>query len=391
MILRGRWVLPIDGEPQANAEVVVENGRITEIRPATGDIPPHVVTPGLINAHAHLQYGPSFADLADGRRPFAEWIAEMIRRRATTSDDGWRRETAASWAAARAAGTTAVADVVSDTAALDVDVPGIRFVESVGVHSADWPSERLRLEAALARQANAAPAPHTLYTLGTDVVRGIAELGRREGRRLHVHLAETSDETEFVRSGAGPLATLPFSADLELVREGGAGMSPASYLDDLTGLGADVHVAHGVHLDAADRELLKKAGTSVALCARSNSLLQAGDPPIAAHLDEGNPFCVGTDSLASSPSLDLLDELRALGALARRQGYDDDDLARRLLEAATVGGAAALGAAGAGVLTPGALADVAVFAVDDPEGDPYASVVRSGRCVRTLLHRDPAP
>jgi cytosine/adenosine deaminase-related metal-dependent hydrolase len=230
------------------------------------------------------------------------------------------------------------------------------------------------------------------------VVRGIGELGRADGRRLHVHLAETADEARFVRTGSGPLAELPFSRRMELVRDGGVGISPAAQLDAVLGLGPDLHVAHGVHLDADDRALLRGAGTSVALCARSNALLQAGPPPIAAHLAEGNPFCVGTDSLASSPSLDLLDELRALAALARRQGYEQGDLARRLVEAATVGGARALGRDDSGVLRAGTVADVAVFDVGGDVGgdagggtdehataDPYAEVIRTGRCLLTLV------
>ncbi len=387
MIIRGRWVLPIDSEPVRDAEVVVEGDRIVAVRPATGEVPPHVVTPGLINAHAHLQYGPGFADLADGLRPFSEWIAEMIRRRAATTDEGWRAEAAASWELARSTGTTAVADVVSDTAALDVHVPGVRFVEAVGVPSEGWPAERARLVAELERHPTAAPAPHTLYTLGTEVVRGIGELGRSAGRRIHVHLAETADEATYVRTGGGPLSTLPFSNLMELVRDGGAGVSPAVHLDALLGLGDDVHVAHGVHLDADDRALLAASGTAVALCARSNRILQAGAPPIRAHLEEGNPICIGTDSLASSPSLDLLDEMRALGGLAREQGYAGHELARLLLEAATTGGARAIGREG-GVLREGALADVAVFAVDDSaerSTDPYQAVLRSGRCVRTVV------
>lgn len=367
--------------------MVVEGDRIVEVRPATGEVPPHVVTPGLVNAHAHLQYGPSFADLATGHRPFADWIGEMIRRRAATTDEGWRTEAKASWALARAAGTTAVSDVVSDTAALAVDVPGVRFVESVGVASDDWPAERDRLTDAMRGHPGSAPAPHTLYTLGTEVVRGIGELARGTGRRVHVHLAETADEGVFVRDGAGPLAELPFSARMELVRTGGVGVSPAAHLDQLLGLGPDLHVAHGVHLDADDRSLLRGAGTAVALCVRSNGVLQAGEPPLAAHLEEGNPFCVGTDSLASSPSLDLLDELRALTELAARQHYDRPDLARRLVEAATIGGARAIGQDDGGVLTVGTVADLAVFEVDDgaDDEDPYAALIRSGRCLLTLV------
>jgi cytosine/adenosine deaminase-related metal-dependent hydrolase len=388
VIIRGRWVLPIDSEPLRDAEVVIQGDRIVEVRPATGEVPPHVVIPGLVNAHAHLQYGPGFADLADGRRPFAEWIGEMIRRRAATTDEGWRREAQASWDLARGSGTTAVSDVVSDTAALDVDVPGVRFVESVGVASEDWPAERERLATALAAHADAAPAPHTLYTLGTGVVRGIGELARSERRRLHVHLAETADEAEFVRTGGGPLAQLPFSRRMELVGEGGAGVSPAAYLDRLLGLDADVHVAHGVHLDADDRALLRRSGVPVALCSRSNAILQAGQPPVAAHLTEGNPICIGTDSLASAPSLDLLDEVRALARLARSQGYTADDLTRRLVEAATLGGARAIGS-DAGRLSAGGRADVAVFDVSDPDdhpdGDPYEQLLRSGRCRQTVV------
>ena len=385
MIIRGRWVLPIDSEPVRDAEVVVEGDRIVEVRRATGEVPPHIVTPGLVNAHAHLQYGPGFADLADGTRPFAEWIAEMIRRRAATTDEGWRREAQASWDLARRTGTTAVSDVVSDTAALDVDVPGVRFV-GVGRR----PQRGLAGRTAAAgrsprapRRCRAGPA-HALHARAPRSSAASASSPASDGRRLHVHLAETADEAEFVRTGTGPLAALPFSRLMELVRDGGAGLSPAAYLDRLVDLGPDVHVAHGVHLDADDRALLKRNDTAVALCSRSNRILQAGQPPIAAHLAEGNPICIGTDSLASTPSLDLLDELRALAALARSQGYDSDDLNQRLLDAATRGGARAIGL-DAGVLSPGRRADVAVFEVDSLDADPHEALLRTGRCVRTVV------
>jgi cytosine/adenosine deaminase-related metal-dependent hydrolase len=136
---------------------------------------------------------------------------------------------------------------------------------------------------------------------------------------------------------------------------------------------------------------------------RSNRILQAGEPPIADYLAEDSPFAIGTDSLASSPSLDLLEEAAALRDLARTQGYQAADLDRRIVEAATLGGAAAMGLTDVGRLEEGARADLAVFALPDGMAlrgmtDAYsalldAAAAKSHRCVATVLggtivHRD---
>ncbi len=154
----------------------------------------------------------------------------------------------------------------------------------------------------------------------------------------------------------------------------------------LGALGPDSHVAHGVQCDAADRALLREHGTTVALCPRSNATLGVGEAPVAAYRAEGNPVAVGTDSLSSAPSLDLLADLAALREIAARQGSPEPGLDRWLVEAATVGGARAMGLDDIGVLRPGARADLAAFDLD-PAADPYAELVRhgAGRCIGTVL------
>ena len=274
-------------------------------------------------------------------------------------------------------------------AAADAGLAGISYVESVGVDAARWPAERARLESVLA----AAPpgrtvgiSPHTPYTLGTGVLAELSRFARERGLRLHPHLGESADEDEFVRRGTGPLAvgSRRMGRDLELVGVG-FGASPTAYLNSVGCLGPDVHVAHGVHLDAADRALLRQRGTAVALCVRSNVTLGIGHPPVAAYLAEGSPVAVGTDSLASVGSLDLLDELRALRDLALAQGVAADGLPERLLRLATRGGAAAMGLADVGRLVPGARADLAGFSVSGSPADPFTALVESGRCVLTVV------
>lgn len=152
------------------------------------------------------------------------------------------------------------------------------------------------------------------------------------------------------------------------------------------------------HTIYSDRQVLRERGTAVALCTRSNAVLGVGPAPVADYLAEGSSLALGTDSLASSPDLDLLAEARATRDLARQQGAAAVGLAETLMRAATVGGAAAMGLVGAaghgaGTLVPGGRADLSVFDVPT-SGDPYAALVEhgAGRCTATvvagrLLHR----
>lgn len=410
---RAPVVLPVCADPVPAGAVAVRDGLIDWVGPAAayrGDAErthdwPGVLAPGLVNAHAHLQY-TDFADLATGDLPFPEWIGRLARRRAEFTDQQWRDSVTRGVAAMLRSGTTCVADVVSDPAALaplaHSGLTGIAYVEAVGADDARWAGQRRVLLVSTVDSAVAgAPdhlavgvSPHTPYTLGTAVYADCVAVARQRGLRLHPHLAETAAEAEFVLTGTGPFAEFGVGVgwQLELVRDGGCGLTPAAYLDGLGALGADVHVAHGVHLDATDRALLRERGTAVALCARSNAVLGAGEPPVAAFRAEGSPVAVGTDSLASTPSLDLLDELAALRRIALRQGSPAAGLDRWLVEAATAGGARALGldgadrARGVGGLRAGARADLAAF--DVPVGpDPYTALVDhgAGRCVGTVL------
>ncbi|MBA3368226.1 MAG: amidohydrolase family protein, partial [Geodermatophilaceae bacterium] len=169
---------------------------------------------------------------------------------------------------------------------------------------------------------------------------------------------------------------------------GGSGRTPIAELDSVGLLGADSHIAHGVHADAADRALLRERGTAVALCPRSNERLDCGQAPVAAYRAEGNAVGIGTDSLSSSPSLDLLEEVRAVRALALSQGSTEGGLDRWLVEAMTLGGAIALGRNDIGRLEPGCRADLTV--VDVAADDPYAAIVADGvgRCLATLVAGD---
>jgi cytosine/adenosine deaminase-related metal-dependent hydrolase len=396
-------VLPMVTEAIPDAAVLVDGPNIAAIGPRTEIVAAYpdarvrahrgILTPGLVNAHAHLQY-TDFDDLASTGKPFPEWIAMVTARRSTFDDAAWQSSARRGIHLALSSGTTAVADVVTDPAVLPTlarsGLAGTAYLEAVFIDAPAW-GERGRAYSDLLVHPGGPNAvgvsPHTLYTLGTSVFVELLELARTRGMRTHTHLAESMAESEYVLTGTGPFADFAAKFDMKFELIGaGTGVSPAQHVADLGGLGEDVHVAHGVHLDAADRLLLRNSGTYVALCVRSNAILKAGEPPVADYLTEGNLVAIGTDSLASSPSLDLLEEAAATREVALSQGYAADDLDRRLFEALTLGGAGAMGLADAGRLAVGARADFAVFDVPT-DGDPYRALLDqgAGSCTATVL------
>jgi len=396
--------LPITAPPVVDGALAVQDGKILGVGtraellgryPEAGHT--HwqgVLMPGLINAHTHLNYCHA-AHLYDNGKPFPEWIQDMPPIIAATTPEQWRASAEQGIAAMLASGTTAAADVVTGASALsaqhDAGMAGVSYFEVVLADSPRWAKIRPEFLATL----DAAPStgigisPHSPYTLDTAVLADLGDIARARGIRLHPHGAEQSDEVAFVADGTGMFADWATIGGLGLaLLDGGSGRTPIAELDSVRLLGADSHIAHGVHADAADRALLRDRGTAVALCPRSNQRLDCGQAPVAAYRAEGNVVGIGTDSLSSSPSLDLLDEVQAVRALAVSQGSAEDGLDRWLVEAMTLGGAAALGRNDIGRLEPGARADLAAF--DVPADDPYAAIVAegAGRCMATLVAGD---
>lgn len=409
-------VLPAVSEPISDGAVLLDGDRIAAVGPRSRLAAKHakarqyawsgVLTPGLVNAHAHLQY-TDFEELNSLDQPFPVWLGRMVAKRPTFTKAMWQKSTRRGLRLMLASGTTAVADIVTEPEALGPTaksgIAGISYLEAVFEDAQSWSdSGRARMLAAL----DSAPAgravgmsPHTPYTIATAVFVDCLAIARERGLRTHTHVAESEAEVRYVATGDGPFAAdmMRFGKAMELIRDGGSGLTPVGFLDKIGALGPDVHAAHCVHCDDTDREVLRSRSVYAALCVRSNRILQAGEPPIADYLAEGSPFAIGTDSLASSPSLDLLEEAATLRDLALVQGYAEPDLDRRIFEAATLGGAAAMGLSDVGRLEEGARADLAVFTVPTLDALAAASpaeiysalldaaAAKTHRCVATVL------
>ena len=403
-------VVPVVSPPIADGAVAVTDGTIAIVGRRADVVAAHpaaevvtwdgVLTPGLVNAHTHLQY-TSFD--AVGAAPFpayVHWAERFVREYSARAEEDWRATALGGVAAGLRAGTTCFADVVTDAPAMDAlvasDVAGVAYFEIIGVGEERWTAsveEQVRdvlTSAPRSTHARVGLSPHAPYSVSERVIRASCALARRLGLRIHTHLAEIDSEEELYRSGSGAWADRVrsrVSRPWPLLDDGGSGLGTVEYAERCDLLGPDSHVAHGVYLDPAGRRRLAETGTVVALCPRSNVTVGIDPPPVAAYLREGVPFAVGTDSLGSNRSLDLMDDVAALRALAVDAGYVEVDLDRRLLAAATVVGARSMGLDEiVGSLAPGRRADLAIFAVDPDPGVVERALVATGagRCVAVL-------
>ncbi len=181
-------------------------------------------------------------------------------------------------------------------------------------------------------------APCSPFSVSRRAMEELRDLGRREGVRLHTHLAETKDEERYC---------------LEVY-----GMRPLALMEEIGWLGEDVWFAHVVHVNEEEIGRLAETGTGVAHCPTSNMRLGSGIAPIVPMLEAGVPVGLAVDGSASNDSSHLLAEARQ-ALLLQRVRYGAASLpVRQALELATLGGARVLGRDDIGALAPGKAADL---------------------------------
>lgn len=377
------WILPIIGPPVRDGWIAVDRGRIAAAG-ASGrrvledgarevDLGSVAVLPGLVNAHTHLELS-YLRDEVPPASQFVAWVrGVMAARRQRPDPSGPEILDAVERAIAEsvACGTAIVGDISNTLVTFEPlarsPLAAVVFYELIKFNTPD--AARVVEEASHALEAlvptervRASLAAHAPYSVAPLVLRAIRRaLDRDPFAPCSIHLSESVEEVEFIRTGGGPWRTLLEdigSWDPAWVPPGG---SPVQYLDESGFLGPRVLAVHGVQMNTADLDRLVARGATLVTCPRSNGHTGAGAPPIEDFYNYGVNVAVGTDSLASAPDLNVFAELATMRALAPTVS------AGALLDSATRQGARALGFdAQYGTIEPGKSARLLV--IDIPPG-----------------------
>ena len=408
-ILKARFVVPLDSPVIEDGAVAINDGHITAVGAArdisagrTIDYGDAVILPGLVNAHTHLEL-----TLLAGRVPptsdFVDWLQRLIAVRASdlaseprsecnpgapgvraTQPGEPRTSVRADATPARAdhiadylaravrrgvaesvsSGVTTIGDITSmpcwtRPALADSPLRAVSFGEVIAMGTGRYRlANRLNQAANLDRQTptmRIGISPHAPYTVEPKAMHACVDRARRLNVPLCIHLAETIEEEIFTRERGGPFAD--FLRRLGLWDEGvpRSGCSPVELCAANGLLGPRTLLAHANYVSDAEIAVIAASGASVAFCPRTHHAFGHKPHRFRDMLRAGVNVCLGTDSLASNPSLSILDELRFLRANCHDMAPMD------LLEMAAIRGARALGFGDlCGSISPGKCADLVV-------------------------------
>lgn len=390
--LLARWIFPVDQLPIERGIVEFVDGIISAVEPLNGqpdsetvDLGNTAIIPGLVNAHAHLEFSNLDSPI-EPALPFTDWIGRLLahRRERTGSIDQFVH---AGVHEAAVAGTSLVGDIVTgDWSPGNVPEDGlsvVAFRELIGLLP-DQMAPQLELAKqhiadcrAIEESAQSvllpAISPHAPYSVSPDLFHGLVDLAQTEEVPLCIHLAETQAELELLNSGTGEFFDMLTRFDLW--RDGiiPKGARPLDYLQPLSNL-PHALIAHGNYL--ADDEIDFQAShpnIATVFCPRTHAFFGHVDHPWERLLDAGATVCIGTDGRSSNPDYSLWSELQFLAQRSENKRLP------QILDAATRQGAGALGQENeTGTIATGKRADLTLITLDQSTTtDPWAALFAS--------------
>ncbi|WP_091288761.1 amidohydrolase family protein [Amycolatopsis xylanica] len=368
---RAPVVLPADPSCSLLRDAVVDvddDGRISYVGTAA-DAPDAagaevvqlsgILTPGLINTHAHSPM--ALLRGMGGDLPLLRWLqeiiwpveaklvpsdvrtgmllgsVEMLRHGVTTSAEMYFEGEQIADAALTTGSRVLIGPPV-------MDIPGMDWRAQLAGIDAWIDADGLRFGAG--DRVELTYGPHSAYTLGEEALRLTAESANARGALVQIHVAEAANEDEHVRKEHGSVPLL---------------------LEKVGMLAGRVVAAHAIHLSDEDIALFAKYGTGVGHCPGSNAKLASGFARLVDLRNAGVDVGLGTDGPASNDDLDLWEEMQLAPMFQRLVKQDSTILtAADSFLLATRGGANALGRDDIGVLEAGRWADMVHIGIDGP-------------------------
>jgi 5-methylthioadenosine/S-adenosylhomocysteine deaminase len=400
LLLKGATVVTLDAASRIfTGDVLVENGRIAQMAESLNahadtiiDAHGRALLPGFVQTHVHLCQ-TLFRGAADDLA-LIDWLRKRI----------WPMEAAHTPASLAASARLGIAEMIrgGTTSALTMETVNhteavFKAVEETGFRATvgkcmmdkgegvpdalcEQTDDSIRQSLALldAWHGRASGrirycfAPRFAISCTRELLERVAQLARERGVMVHTHASENTDEIAMV--------------------ERDTGRRNIEYLNDLGLAAPHVLLAHCVHLNDAEIDILSATGTHVAHCPSSNLKLGSGLAPVTEMMARGISVTLGADGAPCNNRLDMLTEMRTAALVQKARRGPEALPALTVLRMATIDGARALGLGDEiGSIETGKRADLILLNLDrlhlTPRPDVVSTIVYAAQSsdVETVL------
>jgi cytosine/adenosine deaminase-related metal-dependent hydrolase len=348
-----------------------------------------VLMPGLVNTHTHLEL-PMLLNTIQSKN-FPAWVLHLIAAKKKLDNHDYSNAARKNINTLIKTGTTTVGDISTHgiSPAL-LKKSGLRarvYYEKIIMASEGKGQKQKKLlpprrDTVLVQSGL---SPHSPYTVSEAALRNIRKFGQKKTKiPLAMHIAESKEEIRLLQRKSSGLEKLYQFAGWDL-DWAPMGCSSFEYLNRIGFLSPNLLAVHAVQVTDKDISLMQSRKVAVAHCPRSNKETGVGRMPLKLFLDAGIAVGLGTDSLASAPTLNMWDEMRYAYHIHRHDGLTPKDI----ILLGTSGGAHAMRMnKQIGSIAPGMKADIiAVSLPAKNTGDLYSDLLRETKsCIMTIVN-----
>ena len=325
--ITAEYIYTLESEPIRNGFIEYDdNGIIAAVGQCEADeeIMPGAIVPGFVNAHCHgelshlhkkFRKGTGMAGFIDQINELRDWAGREVKQQLVQEwmDKMWND------------GVSAMADISNDDSSFDVKkshkMYTRTFLEVFGSEPemCEGVMNDVTALKAVADEAgiDAAPTPHSCYTMSPQLLSASAAAGLESGY-ISYHSQESQEEEDLLISGSGAMyenrkrsgmSTPPVTGEssLKYFLDRLADVKPAPYDENIL-------LVHNVCLQQSDIDAVKQTMNNAyfAICPLSNIFIHNALPPIDLMRKNGLAIVLGTDSLSSNDDLDVMKELVCL-------------------------------------------------------------------------------
>ncbi len=289
-----------------------------------GPILDAAIVPGFVNAHCHLELSHLKGKFQKGTG-MAGFIDQINEMRDISTHQEKLESISENFQILWNQGVSAMADIsnCADTFAFKSASPMYTrtFLEVFGTEAEDCQAvmdNAIRLQNEAHQYGlDAAPTPHSCYTMSTELLIASSNAALKEGY-LSYHSQESKEEEDMIMFGTGAL--------YENRKRAGMSTPPVTgkpslfyFLDCLSktefqDFKQNILLVHNLHLtpEAADAATTMLENVYWAICPLSNIFIHNALPPLGLMREKALKICIGTDSLSSNDELNMVAELYCL-------------------------------------------------------------------------------